>query len=307
MNVGRQCVLELYYQATRYQRARRVRWLAAAGQAPVSILFYHRVADRHPNAWTISTRKFIRHIEWIRRRYEIIALAEAQRRLAGRSTTPAVCITFDDGYADNCDAALPYLLGNDIPLTYFVASEHVLSDLPFPHDIQHGELLRPNTPAQIRALAQAGVEIGAHTRTHANLGAASLPAVEDEIAGSKQDLEQLTGTPVRYFAFPYGQVENMSQQACDVARTIAFAGVCSAYGGYNFPGGDPFHLCRIHGDPEMVRLKNWLTYDPRKAACHRAFALDHADGVSAGFANDSADASPFEALPPDVTTSVTHP
>ena len=48
------------------------------------------------------------------------------------------------------------------------------------------------------------------------------------------------------------------------ALEAGFDGVCSAYGGYNFPGDDPFHLRRIHGDPETIRLKNWLTLDPRK-------------------------------------------
>ena len=51
-----------------------------------------------------------------------------------------------------------------------------------------------------------------------------------------------------------------------LAREAGFAGVCSAYGGYNVPGDDPFHLQRIHADPDIIRLKNWLTVDPRKLA-----------------------------------------
>ena len=39
--------------------------------------------------------------------------------------------------------------------------------------------------------------------------------------------------------------------------------VCSAYGDYNFPGDDPFHIRRIHVD-DMLRLKNWGTIDPRR-------------------------------------------
>ncbi len=44
----------------------------------------------------------------------------------------------------------------------------------------------------------------------------------------------------------------------------AYDGVCSAYGGYNFPGGDAFHIERIAVDDELLRLKNWVTLDPRK-------------------------------------------
>ena len=40
-----------------------------------------------------------------------------------------------------------------------------------------------------------------------------------------------------------------------VAYEAGYDGVCSAYGGYNFPGDDPFHLRRIHADPEFIRLQ----------------------------------------------------
>jgi hypothetical protein len=39
--------------------------------------------------------------------------------------------------------------------------------------------------------------------------------------------------------------------------------MCSAYGGCNEVGGDAFHLQRLHGDPELLYLKNWLDFDPR--------------------------------------------
>ena len=42
-----------------------------------------------------------------------------------------------------------------------------------------------------------------------------------------------------------------------------FDGICSAYGGLNEIGGDPFYLQRIHGDPMLARMKNWLSGDPR--------------------------------------------
>jgi len=58
--------------------------------------------------------------------------------------------------------------------------------------------------------------------------------------------------------------ENLSNAAFRVAVEAGLAGVCSAYGGYNFPGDDAFHLRRFHADCEFVRFKNWLTIDPRK-------------------------------------------
>ena len=135
------------------------------------VLFYHRVADEHPNDWTMSTRTFATQIDWLRPRFDLVSLAEAQARIAsGRNRIPTACITFDDGYADNMRFAVPLLLKYHIPFTYFVSTNHVLGGKPFPHDVAIGQPLAPNTPSQLRELAAAGVEIGGHTRSHADLG-----------------------------------------------------------------------------------------------------------------------------------------
>lgn len=266
MNLLQQSALTAYYLSSlplrRWQGASR----AARGAEPVSILFYHRVADDHPNAWTMPCSAFAQQVDWIARRFDVVSLAEAQRRIAsGDNRRPTVCLTFDDGYGDNCDFALPLLLEKRLPVTYFVSTDHVFNDLPFPHDIAAGTPLRPNTLGEIRSMAQAGVEIGAHTRTHADLGrVASHAKLEDELVGSKHQLEQALGQTVDYFAFPYGMHHNLSAAAFRVAYEAGLAGVCSAYGAYNLPGTDPYHLQRIHADPEMIRLRNWLTVDPRK-------------------------------------------
>ncbi|RIK78693.1 MAG: xylanase [Planctomycetota bacterium] len=234
--------------------------------SPIVVLFYHRVADSCPNDWTISNDRFQAQIVWLRERFEIISLVEAQQRMgSATSRHPAACITFDDGYADNCRRAIPWLLDQGVPFTYFVATSHVLEGRPFAHDIARGCPLDPNTPEQIRQLAAAGVELGAHTRNHPDIASIDDEAVlHNEIVGSMQDLEQLTGRRVRYFAFPFGMQHNLSAEAFRIAFRAGLWGVCSAYGGYNLPGDDPFHIHRIHGDPSWARFCNTVTADPRK-------------------------------------------
>jgi peptidoglycan/xylan/chitin deacetylase (PgdA/CDA1 family) len=202
-----------------------------------------------------------------------VSLAEAQQRIAsGGNRVPTACITFDDGYADNMRFAVPLLMKHELPFTYFVSTSHVLGGRPFPHDVRSGRRLTPNTPAQLRQLAAAGVEIGAHTRRHVDLGGERTPGeLRDEIVGCKWELEHAIGREVRYFAFPYGLHENLSSAAFRVAYEAGYAGVCSAYGGYNSPGDDPFHLRRFHADPQFIRFKNWLTVDPRKLRQQRDF------------------------------------
>jgi peptidoglycan/xylan/chitin deacetylase (PgdA/CDA1 family) len=246
---------------------------AAEGQAPVMVLFYHRIADDYPNEWTASNRTFARQMRWLKKRFDMVSLSEAQRRLrSGSNKRPCVSVTFDDGYADNCRQALPLLIREQIPCTYFVASRHVLEGKPFEHDVALGRPLAPNTPQQIRELAAAGIEVGAHTRNHTDLGKVTDPGrLDDELVGSKEDLEAITGKPVRYFAFPFGQRRNLSPAAFLLAKDAGFAAVCSAYGGYNFAGDDPFHLQRIHVDDDLIRLQNWVTVDSRKLALSQRY------------------------------------
>ena len=151
----------------------------------------------------------------------------------------------------------------------------------FPHDVAAGQPLAVNTLAHLRKWPLPGVEIGAHTRSHANIGGHfTRDEMVDEIVGSKQELEAAIESEVRYFAFPYGKHENLSAAAFRIAVEAGFAGVCSAYGGYNFPGDDPFHLRRFHADCEFIRFKNWLTIDPRKLRIQRDFDPgDYRSGV----------------------------
>lgn len=240
--------------------------LAQRQTAPFCVLFYHRVANRQPNPWTISCVDFERHMMWLLERFEFISLDEMQSRMrSGRNDKPTVTITFDDGYADNCDFAIPFLLEHRIPITYFVSLKFILAQAAFPHDIERGFALKPNTTDELRAMVDAGIEIGAHTRTHVDLGSVADPRVLfDEVVTARNELEQLIEHRVRYFAFPFGQPDNLNRHAVELAREAGFAGVCSAYGDYNQPGEDSFHIKRIHGDPELIRLKNWMTLDPRK-------------------------------------------
>ncbi len=255
-----------YYCGTLPYRLWRARQAAAAGRAPVMIVYYHRVADDAANSWTVPFELFRRHVTWMRRHCELVSLEEAQRRIrAARNARPCVSITFDDGYAENCGRALPWLVEQRVPCTYFVASWHVLQGEPFAHDQANGHRFAPNTVEQLRQLAAQGIEIGAHSRTHADIGAIrDLDTLYDEVVACGDELRHALGREVRYFAFPFGMHANLQPAAFALARRAGYAAVCSAYGGYNYPGDDPFHLQRIGGEGPLVRLKNWLTVDPLK-------------------------------------------
>ena len=253
-------------------RSYQIRKFRTAGQVPIFVLFYHRISDKHSNPWSMDFAMFQQQINWMRDRFDMISLEEVQRRIrSGTNDRPAVAITFDDGYAENSEQGLPFLIESKIPVTYFVTTEHTSKQLPFPHDLKEGKALPVNSIESLKALANAGIEIGAHTRTHPNLGAVTChERIFDEVVTATKELELLIGRKIRYFAFPYGQYGDLNVDALNLVRAAGFEAVCSAYGGWNnIQNGDPFHIQRIHGDPDFARLKNWLTFDPRIARTRR--------------------------------------
>ena len=271
MTPWKHLLLCAYYHATLPRRWWITRTLAARRRTPIISLFYHRIADDEATEWTMPERTFIEQVTWLRRNFELISMQEVQRRLrSGENTRPALHITFDDGYADNCRAAIPWLVKERIPCTYFVTLENIMENRPFAHDLKAGVNLPPNSLDEIRAMAAAGIEIGAHTYCHPDLGKMTDPAaLNREIVTARDELQDALGQEIRYFAFPFGQHANLSCRAFEIAARSGYEGVCSAYGGYNFPGDDAFHVQRIAAVNELLRMKNWLNADPRKLYTRR--------------------------------------
>ena len=124
-NLTKTAILEAFRCLTLPYRIVSRKRHASRNQMPVVILYYHRVADTDPVAWSLTNDQFRRHIDWLQRHFEMISLQEAQRRVAEGTSRPSVHVTFDDGYAENCDHALPLLVERQIPCTYFVTLDNV--------------------------------------------------------------------------------------------------------------------------------------------------------------------------------------
>ena len=97
----------------------------------------------------------------------------------------------------------------------------------------------------LETISQHGFEIGAHTRTHPDLGRLDGAAAAEEIAGARADIERELGTSVDLFAYPYGGRQNIAESNRRLVRAAGFRCCCSCYGGMADRGADPFHLQRI--------------------------------------------------------------
>ncbi len=264
--IQREIGLSLYRWATGLMRARLSVSFVNQNRFPAAVLFYHRVTKQSMNGWSIPKWNFERQLDWISKNASPASLDEIREtQLLGSRDKPMVAVTFDDGYGDNCEYAIPALAERNIPCTYFVSTHFVESGEPFPHDVACGVPLRPNTVEEIVRMANQGIQIGAHSHTHVDFGRPlSRLELRMEITDVRKRLQDWTGQPIEYFAFPIGLRQNISQEAIDVVFESGFKCFLSAAGGMNLPGQDANHLQRIHGDPGMAAMKNWLTFDPRK-------------------------------------------
>jgi peptidoglycan/xylan/chitin deacetylase (PgdA/CDA1 family) len=96
--------------------------------ATLSILIYHRVLARPDPLFPgeVDAALFERQLRLVKRFYAPLPLAEAVQRLQDGSLPPrAACITFDDGYADNAQVALPLLQRHGLHATFFIATDYL--------------------------------------------------------------------------------------------------------------------------------------------------------------------------------------
>lgn len=239
---------------------------------PVFILFYHRVSDSFPNPWTLNCQEFKKQIDWFQKKFRLVSLDECQRLIsAGKNDQPTLAITFDDGYAENLEFAVPLLVERKIPFTYFVTVDNVIHQHPFPHDLQLNRPLPVNSIESIQAMARLGIQIGAHTRHHSDVATLNPDQLFDELIVASRELEDYIGQPVKHFAFPYGQRKNLSIEAFELLQQHGFSAACTTLGGWNPLGTNPFELTRMHGDPSLARIKNWLSFDPRTGSIEPYF------------------------------------
>lgn len=95
---------------------------------PAAVLMYHRIGDIPVDPWqlVVSEENFESHLKVLKKHFNVISLQELlQQKAAGKIKKNSICITFDDGYVDNFEKALPVLKHYDCPATFFIATGFV--------------------------------------------------------------------------------------------------------------------------------------------------------------------------------------
>jgi peptidoglycan/xylan/chitin deacetylase (PgdA/CDA1 family) len=291
------------------------RWAnAAAAQFAgprLSILIFHRVLPQPDPLFPAEpfAERFEHLMAGVARSFDVLPLHQAVQKLAQGQLPPrALAITFDDGYADNHDIALPILQRLGLTATVYVSTGFLdggrmwndsvieclrhtqkdrldlsawgLTTLPTVTAAQRRAaidallpIIKYKAPAErevdiqrlhklcgepalssrlmmrsddVRALHRAGIGIGAHTVHHPIL--CSLPDVqaEQEIAQSRERLQDIVQAPVTQFAYPNGKHgRDYDDRHAAMCRRLGFTAAVATTQGVSRTGDDLYHLRRF--------------------------------------------------------------
>ena len=282
-------------------------------RARLSIAIFHRVLAAPDPLFPdeVDRERFDTICGWLAAWFKVLPLDNAAARLKSGNLPPrALAITFDDGYADNHEFALPVLRRHGLCASFFIATGFLdggrmwndtviesirrcqrptldLSPLGLPgiglvalgadtaRRAAIGQLLpaiKYLPPAQrlalagqiatlseatlpddlmmrssqVKALADAGMQIGAHTVSLPILARLDDAQARDEIVSSKAHLEQLLGQPVTLFAYPNGRPgTDYLVRDSRLAREAGFAAAVSTAPGAARRGDEILELPRF--------------------------------------------------------------
>ena len=211
------------------------------------IVYYHRVLPKEimknlaVNDNFINTETFERQLELFSRKYHCVTDIDiAQSIKNGSRLDPrSVCITFDDGFADNYKYVFPLLEKYGLRAVFYIATSKIRLNERNKEFMSWEEL---------KELVSHGHSIGAHTISHQPLSRLSPEEVEMEIAGSKRELEDKLNICVVSFAYPHGKAEDIPAAICEpILKKYGFSMAVTTLGGFVPRLGtfNPFLMNRI--------------------------------------------------------------
>lgn len=232
----------------------------------VPILMYHRVTDEDVSAYaeraavlggmTTSRASFASQMAWLARRgFEAISLNDLINARANQRPLPRrpVIITFDDGYQDVADNAVPILQQHGFTAHVFLipglvgrTSEWDMADYEWAFPLFDWETARE--------LESKGFSCDAHTMTHPKLPTLGLAECRREVEESRYVLKQELGREIRHFAYPFGLYDEMSRS---IVREAGFDSACSTRRRLSGQYDDPWALHRlcVHWDDALFDFK----------------------------------------------------
>jgi peptidoglycan/xylan/chitin deacetylase (PgdA/CDA1 family) len=174
--------------------------LVPGGRDGLRILCYHLVGGGTRSPVDVPAHLFVAQLGDVRSRFDVAPLRDAVARLERGEPSRAVALTFDDAYGNFYEQVWPLLWERRLPATLFVPVGFVLGESPAPMRGTSG--LGPCTWSQLREMVAAGLDVGSHSWTHADLRRLDDQGLQRELHDSRLELEQRLGVPVPSFCYP---------------------------------------------------------------------------------------------------------
>ncbi|OXM86705.1 polysaccharide deacetylase [Paenibacillus rigui] len=223
---------------------------AAAEQAPagpirIPVLNYHSITTDPGNPATITPEKFAEQMHYLKEHgYTTLSLQQFTDVLEGKQPTPAkpVLLTFDDGYADNYEHALPLFKELDFHAVLFIS----------PDTVEDGYFLNWE---QIKEMHQAGWDIQPHGMTHPHLPRLKAADQAYQIVEARKQIEEQLGTAADIYCYPYGE---WNAATLRVLREHQFRYAFTIEQGWTTPDQDALKLKRVFVNGEES-LEQWIS------------------------------------------------
>jgi peptidoglycan/xylan/chitin deacetylase (PgdA/CDA1 family) len=230
-------------------RARSAAWLARtrgrSDETALRILLYHRLSD-DGDPLAVPPRRFRDQMDYLAAEgFRVVGLVEALDLLDSASVAPrTIGLTFDDGFADLRDEALPALARHGFRATVFIATGVTDGRLSFDWYERQPPVLGWDDVIELDR--EGTLRFEAHTVSHPNLLSVDDATAAAEIGNCKRELSSRLARPVSAFAYPAGLYGGRER------RLVAAAGYSAAVScepGVNLPDTDRFALRRRQIDP----------------------------------------------------------
>ena len=203
----------------------------------IPILTYHHTEQAPPKGFAmrslwVTPSSFSTQMRWLSRLgYRGLSMSELVPYLRGEKKGKVVGITLDDGYQSNVSHALPILKQHGFSATCYVVSGRLGQHNEWDAALGMAKAALMSGE-EMRAWVDAGMEVGSHTCSHADLSRLSLAEARHELLQSKSDLENLLQKPVTQFCYPYGHFSTehealVSQAGYEAATTTHRGRACA--------------------------------------------------------------------------------
>jgi peptidoglycan/xylan/chitin deacetylase (PgdA/CDA1 family) len=223
------------------------------------VLMYHKVNDLHPNPTTVPTSVFAEQMTLLSELGCVpVSLDAVRNHYVDGSPLPegAVLITFDDGYRDNLENALPILRRHGYPAVIFVPIGYLDGDRPLPHEEALRTLgVRNETVGwdELAALEAGGIRIESHGIGHRPVSELAPADAAREISLSKLRLEERLGRRVDAYAYVKGSLADYRPEHVSLVQQAGYTLAFTSVSGANGPTSDRYRLRRYNVEPYPPR------------------------------------------------------